>query len=243
MKQNIKISLGSAILIILVIISFYYYQKETQTQTEIGNVATTTEKTSTTTTPVKKPTAINETVGFHSYVNTEYNFSIKYPPYVQVRPGFSTFHEIGNNWRLYAGQFNQGKPLVSLSIYSIDQGQYSTGHQDYPLYFTSEVRIGVSPNVKECYTSDSSFPNQKVTNVIINGVTFKRFSTVETSGTKYTSSESYRIIHNNNCYAIEQIKSGTNYRDSLMSPGVADSALTNYYNTGETIVKTFRFTK
>ena len=181
--------------------------------------------------------------GFYSYTNATQNFSIQYPGYVRPLTSFATFHEIGNNWRLYAGPANQGRSVVSFSIHNIDQGTYFTGKQTYPLYFTAEVRVGVSPNVKECYTPDASYPNQKIANVTINGIPFKKFSTLETSGAKYTQSESYRTVHNSSCYVVEQIKSGTTERDPKMSVAVTDAQMTSYYNLGEKVVKTFKFTK
>jgi len=196
------------------------------------------------TTAVKGPALTSGNVSnFYSYANTPYNFSIQYPPSAKPLTSFATFHEIGNNWRLYPGQANQGKSVVSFSLKNIDQGIYSTGKQTYPLYFTAEVRIGVSPNIKECYTPDVAYPNQKITNVTINGVPFKKFSTSDAGMMKYTQAESYRTIRNNQCYVIEQIKSGTTYRDEKMSVGTTDAQLDAYYALGERIVKTFKFTK
>lgn len=194
---------------------------------------------------IKKPTVLTtgSIAGFHSYANATYNFSIQYPSYVQPLTSFATFHEIGNNWRLYASQANQGKSVVSFSIHNIDQGPYSTGKQTFPLYFTSEVRVGVSPNVKECYTADAGYTNQKITNVTINGIAFKKFSTSDAAMQKYVQAESYRTIHNNSCYVIEQIRNGSSYRDEKMTIGKTEAELLTYYNLGEKIVKTFKFTK
>ena len=189
------------------------------------------------------PKAAPNTSGFHSYANAEYNFTIQYPKEVQVRNSFTTFHQIGNNWRLFAGQANQGKPVVELTIFSIDQGSYSTGKQKYPLFFTATVRVGVSPHIKECYTPDAGYTNQKITNVTINGIQFKRFSTSDAGMMQYTQAESYRTIHNNMCYVLEQIKTGSSYRDEKMAQGISEVTLTDYYNKGADIIKTFKFTK
>lgn len=221
-------------------------ENELKNQLASSTEVTPSPATSTKPTTGTKPTTALTTgniAGFYSYANAAHNFSIQYPSYVRPLTSFATFHEIGNNWRLYAGQANQGKPVVSFSIKNIDQGVYSTGKQTYPLYFTAEVRVGVSPNVKECYTPDASYPNQKITNVTINGVAFKKFSTSDTAMMKYTQSESYRTIHNNSCYVIEQIKSGTTYRDEKMNIAYTDAQLTEFYNLGEKVVKTFKFTK
>lgn len=236
--------------------SVYFGQKHTKevkeaalsatstTENIIG--ATTSKATTKPATNGTKPTTALTTgniSGFYSYANATYNFRIQYPPKVQPLTSFATFHEIGNNWRLNAGQANQGKSVVSFSLYNIDQGTYSTGKQTYPLYYTAEVRVGVSPNVGECYTKDAGYANQVVTNVTINGVPFKKFSASDAGMQKYVQSESYRTIHNKMCYVIEQIRAGSSYRDEKMTTGKTDAELMSYYNLGEQIVKTFKFTK
>ena len=60
---------------------------------------------------------------------------------------------------------------------------------------------------------------------------------------KYVQAESYRTIRNNSCYVIEQIRTGSSYRDEKMTTAKTDNELINYYNLGENIVKTFKFTK
>lgn len=238
------------IIIIIVILALgLLYKAKAPTKTTEEVVSSGTSTTSVTpgasTTPTKpvpgKPQGVIK--GFNSYASGEYNFTIQYPPYVKTRNGFFSFHEIGNNWRLYPNQINQGKQVVSFSIFTTDQGPYSTGKESYPLYYTAEVRIGVSPNTKECYATDQGYTNQKITNVTINGVAFKKFSTTDGATMKYVQAESYRTIHNNMCFVLEQIKNGTTYRDEKMKPGITETALANYYNTGETIIRTFKFTK
>lgn len=238
-----------AIIILVTIISFYTGKKTGQSSLpeEIStSTSTTTGTLSTSTTSTKNPVStlpqVN-TSGFHSYTNSEYNFVIKYPSYVQPKNTFSTFHELGTNWRLNAGQANQGKNIVELLIHSVDQGSLSTGKQTYPLYFAALVRVGVSPNTKECYTKDAGYTDQKISTVTINGVLWKKFSTINGGMMKYTQAESYRTIHNNTCFAVEQIKNGSIYRDEKMLTGISDSQLSSYYSAGETIMRTFTFTK
>lgn len=218
----------------------------TNTSTSSANGAT-TPKPSTPSASVK-PTGgtvltSGNTTGFHSTSDSTYHFTVKYPPTAKARNTFTTFHELGNNWRLFAGAANQGKAILEISLHSIDQGSYSTGKQTYPLYFTSMVRIGVSPNTKECYTLDSGYPNQKVTSVTINGTPWKKFSTSDAAMMKYTQVESYRTIHNNMCFAMEQIKNGTTYRDEKMSMETTDDQLAAYYNQAASVIKTFTFTR
>lgn len=207
------------------------------TLTSLNQVATTTKAT-TTKPVVTKP--ISD--GLSGYANSEYNFTLRYPPTVVPQNYFTTFYILASNWRLNASQVNQGKAVVSFPIHRIDQGGVATG-KAYPLFFVSELRVGVSPNVKECYATDPGYTNQKVTNVDINGVTFKKFSFQDAAMMKYVQGESYRTIHNNKCYVLEQIKSGSNYKDDTMKPGLTEAELNKYYNTAGNIVQTFKFTK
>lgn len=255
MTTNNKNVLISVLLVLVLAIGVFYFNKKSTAVVTENDAATSTMPSTMNEpkagspaqqAPGGKPSTVltsGNIAGFYSYANAVHNFSIQYPSYATPLTSFATFHEIGNNWRLYPGQANQGKSVVSFSIHNIDQGPYSTGKQTYPLYFTAEVRVGVSTNIRDCYLPDTAYPGQKITNVTINGIPFKRFSTADTGMMKYTQAESYRTIHNKSCYVIEQIKSGTTYRDDKMTIGTTDAQLENYYNLGEKIVKTFKFTK
>ncbi len=238
----------AACILVLAILAFYYFDKSPDSPTveETTSTASSTTEIATGTKPVAtKPTSTGSTgtAGFSTYTNSEYHFTIKYPTYSKVKSTFSTFHELGNNWRLYPGAAVQGKPIASFTIFSIDQGTTPTGKQTYPLYYVSEVRIGTSANVKECYTPDSGYTNQKIANVVINGTTFKKFSTSDAGMMKYVQTESYRTIKNNVCLVIEQIKNGSIYRDENMTIGTTDEMLNTYYQTGAAVVKSFTFTR
>lgn len=227
----------------------YYSGRQSITTEEITNTSSSTIKTEVATgtkpSTIKAPSTgdTKATTGFSTYTNSEYGFTIKYPTYSKVKTTFSTFHQLGNNWRLYPGAAVQGKPVVSFTVFSVDQGVYSTGKQTYPLYYISEVRIGTSANTKECYASDPGYTNQKITNVVINGTNFKKFSTSDGGMMKYVQAESYRTVKNNVCLVIEQIKNGSIYRDELMTVGVTDATMDAHYATGDTIVKSFAFTR
>ncbi len=254
-KNKNMILVGSLVVIVLVLLFLYAGKNSSITPGENLSgveVSSSTEiKNPTASSTATKPSSgtggtnliTGSVPGYYSYANAPYNFKIQYPAGIQPLTSFATFHELGNNWRLYAGQANQGQPVVSFSVKNIDQGTYFTGKQTYPLYFSAEVRIGVSPNTKDCYLSDAGYTNQKITNVTINGVPFKKFSTSDGATMKYVQAESYRTVRNNTCYVIEQIQNGSKYRDEKMSTAFTDAQLTNYYNLGEKIVKTFVFTK
>ncbi len=239
---NQKTIVWVAIVLLLILGVYFYTSKSAVAPAPTGTeTATTSDETVTGATGTKTPTT-PKSDGLSGYSNSEYGFTLRFPPYINPHNSFSTFHNLTNNWRVNASQVNQGKGIVEFPVYSVDQGSVATG-KSYPLFFIAELRVGVSPNVKECYSYDPGYTNQKVTDVNINGVTFKRFSFQDAAMMQYVQGESYRTIHNNMCYVLEQIKAGSNYRDDTMKPGVAETTLTNYYNTAGTITKTFKFTK
>jgi membrane-bound inhibitor of C-type lysozyme len=214
---------------------------------EVSTIATTTldealPKTPTTVAAKPKPTT---TLGTNllTYSNAEYKFQVKFPKSVLPQSYFTTFYQLPSSWRLNASAVNQGKAIVSFPVHRIDQGSLSAKGKTYPLYFVAETRIGAGPNVKECYAPDAGYTNQKITNVTINGIAFKKFDFTDAAMMKYTQGSSYRTIHNNLCYVIEQIKSGSSYRDETMTQGVSESQLQSYYDTAGAIARTFTFIK
>jgi hypothetical protein len=239
-ETNTNKWVGWLVLILLVIGGFYYFSNKDESVNDVDNtVATTTPNNSNGTTGGTTGGAVKPD-GLFGYANAEHNFTMRFPPTIQTRNDFSTFYQLASNWRLNAGQANQGKPVVSFPIFRIDQGTVATG-KNYPLYYTAEVRVGVSNNVNECYTVDAGY--SQPTNVTINGVAFKKFNYQEAAMMKYITGASYRTIRNNKCYVLEQVKAGSTYRDDTMKPGVTDATLDAYYKSGETIIKTFKFTK
>lgn len=175
-----------------------------------------------------------------TYTNGTHKFTISYPKEYQVEQ-FSYFHELNNNdWRVKATPAKRGIPLIAIPVFRVDQGSIATGKK-YPLYFAAEVRIGVSPDIAQCYATDDGYTNQKVTNVVINGVTFKKFDFADAFMMKYVKGSSYRTIRANKCYVIEQIRNGTTYKDDSMIPGYTDIELDAIYNKTTPIVYSFKF--
>lgn len=233
--------IGITAVIVAVLLAGIYAVKERT----VPETAETEEQnaTSTESAPSGKPSGAGpKSDGMSGYANAEYGFSLRFPPYVRPTNFFTTFHELSSNWRLNASAANQGKAVVEFPIFSVDQGSIATG-KNYPLYYMATLRVGVSPNVKECYTTDAGYADQKVSNVTIYGVTWKRFDWQGAATMRYVEGRSYRTIHNNMCYVMEQVRNGSNYRDDTMKPGTSDTTLQNYYDIAGDIAKTFKFTK
>lgn len=179
----------------------------------------------------------------NNYVNRTYGFEISYPKNLTPETAFDSYYHLSSFWRAEAGPDSTGTPVVAIPVYRIHQGGVATG-KPYPLYFDAEVRVGVSNNpadIANCLKPDPGYASQKVTNVNINGLTFEKFDFQSAGMMQYLQGESYRIIHNNLCFAIEQIKTGSSYRDPSMLPGTPDSVLNGYYDETGQIIKSFRF--
>jgi hypothetical protein len=199
----------------------------------------TTTKPTTPTTKAPTPT-LPVAKKQETYTNGIYKFSLSFPNGYQTEQ-FSNFHDLNNvDWRVNATAAKRGMPIIALPVFRIDQGSISAGKK-YPLFFTAEVRVGVSPDIAQCYAKDDGYTNQKVTNVTINGVQFKKFDFESAGMMKYVRGSSYRTIYANKCYVIEQIRHGTVYKDDTMLPGYNDVDLDAFYNKTTPVVYSFKF--
>ena len=230
--------------------SLFTYSDTTSSSTEnepsvaVSTTNTLYQPTSTTKAPQEKSiTSKINTSSYHSYTDASYHFAIKFPPYISTRNTFTTFHQLSNNWRVFSESSNQGKAILEIPLLVIDQGVYATGKQTYPLFFGAFVRIGISPNTQECYALDKGYASQTPTNVTISNVSWKKFVTEDAAMMKYVRVASYRTVHNNLCYVIQHIKNGSSYKDDTMTTAKTDKELEAVYLLGDTVVKSFVFTK
>jgi hypothetical protein len=160
------------------------------------------------------------------YRNNTYGFLLDYPKALTPTTTFATYYALSNKWRALAGENEKGASVIAIPIFRVNQASPATG-KPYPLYFDAEVRVGVSTVTSTCYTKDVLYSEQIVTDETINGIPFI----------------SYRTIHDNKCYVLEQIETGASYRDPSMKVGISDATLNGYYKSGEQIIKTFQFTR
>lgn len=180
---------------------------------------------------------------YAAYVDETYGFRLLYPKDLIPETTFKRFYVLSDMWRARAPEGEDGIGLVAIPVFRIDQGGIATG-KPYPLYFDAEVRVGVSADanvVKNCFAPDEGYTNQKITDVVINGTSFKKFEFEDAAMMQYMKGESYRTVHNNRCYVVEQLETGSRYRDDSMATGTPDSVLNGYYQKAGEIVKTFEF--
>jgi hypothetical protein len=176
-----------------------------------------------------------------TYANATHGFTISYPRELNAE-SFGIFHALNqNDWRYGATLAKRGTPVISIPVIQID----NTGStkKNYPLFYTAQVRVGVSTDTAQCYAKDDGYTEQTVTDVTINGVAFKKFIFGDAATQQYVNGASYRTIHDNKCYVIEQIQNGSSYRDETLVGGYSDADLRNFYAQTTPIVMSFKFSK
>ncbi len=189
-----------------------------------------------TSTPEGAATTTSE-AAWNMYKNAEYGFEIRYPQELLPDTSFKQFYLLSNGWRADSAPDSTGTPVVAFPIYRTE----STS--TYPRYFSAEVRLGISMNARDISNCTSSDPyaNASSTEVVINGTTFYEFPIQDAAMMQYLEGKSFRTVHNGMCFAVEQLRAGSNYRDTTSSVEDVDTALRSYFDKGLDIIKTFRF--
>jgi len=176
-----------------------------------------------------------------TYTNEEYGFTLQVPTGITPTVDFLSGYFLTNAWSAAAPEDSSGRLVVEIPVFSVDRGGDATG-QPYPLFFDAKVRVGVSPDTAHCYDAVPTMTGRpNVADVTIQGVRFKAIPFEDAGMMKYLQGKSYRVIHGNMCYAIEQIESGSNYLDSTMKPGLTQDQLNAYYDEAGRIAQSFRF--
>jgi hypothetical protein len=180
------------------------------------------------------------------YSNAAYGFEISYPKDLFTETSFRKYYALSDKWRSQAPDEQLGIAVVAIPVFRVNNEDGIATGKPYPLYFSAEVRVGVSSNaqaVADCLKTDPGYVEQKHETVTLNGAQFERFEFADAAMMQYSQGVSYRAVHNNMCFAIEQLKAGSNYRDETMGSGISDAALDVYYAQAGEIAKTFKFTK
>jgi len=177
--------------------------------------------------------------GWKTYINEDYNFKLQYPETLNIEKSSTNYHNLTDSWRYGAAEASGGKPILSIVVYRVEN------ENSYPRYFGTELRIGVSDSsndIENClnYCQDS-FSNSPIETEVINGFTFNKLIIQDAATMQYVEGISYRIMHNEKCFVIEQLKTGSNYRDEPNPKDIPDSELDSYYDLISEIIKTFEF--
>jgi hypothetical protein len=172
-----------------------------------------------------------------THTDERYGFSISYPKIIKSETIFQKYYFLTDLWMAGAQTDSTGIPLLSIPLYRV------SNDKSYPRYWDVEVRIGVTTDSNELQTflSKSAFTNAPPEQKIINGVTFYKFPIQDAGMMQFVAGFSYRTIHNGVGYAIEQIKTGSNYREDKSPKDISDKILDDYFNQTNAIVNSFQF--
>ena len=183
-------------------------------------------------------------IDWNTYQNTEYGFQISYPNTLRPTSTFELFYHLGNAWRAgVEGYGTKGKPILSVPVYKINNSP-DGAYTSYPAYFDAEVRIGASgdpQDVLSCYKDDPGYTIHVTSTETINGIVFRTFPLGSAGMMQYLEGVSYRTVRSGTCFAIEQVKAGSTYRDTSSPKDIPDSVLNSYYEQMPAIIRTFKF--
>lgn len=118
---------------------------------------------------------------------------------------------------------------------------YRTNDIKTGFYFNTELRIGVSRNnleVKNCLVNNGDSP---VTHRNINGADFSVFAIKEDAPSLYLEGLSYRVVRDNACYAMEQLKNGNYQIANASASSTLGTNPNDYYYAIDEIISTFQF--
>jgi hypothetical protein len=134
-----------------------------------------------------------------TYTNTTYGFSISYPNAFIATSTFASSYLLPTDWNIYADQ-GTGEQVVAIEY---------PGSNDV---LSSELRIGVSSDaaqVKSCDTFDTDQTGIKTSTHAINGEEFYIGTASDAAMSHFSYTESYRIVHDGTCYALDLVSFGT----------------------------------
>ena len=182
---------------------------------------------------------------YETYRNDTYGFELKYPKDLVPEAPFKTFYHLLGEWRAFASEGDAGVPVIAIPIFRVDQGGVATGKY-YPLYYSAELRVGVATSsqaVADCLKLDAGYTEEPHHTVTLNGVAFEEFDFQNAGMMQYVEGKSYRAVHDGACFAIEQLRAGSSYRDDTMTSGIPQDQLDASFAAAGDIAKTFRFTR
>jgi len=186
--------------------------------------------------PVQK--GIEKTpVPLMTYTDFTYGFSIAYPKSIIPEKTFQKYYLLSDQWMAGVNEGSKGLSLLALPVFRV------TNENSYPRYWNVEVRIGITTDPDELQTllSESVVGEEPPKSILINGCEFFRFPIKEAGMMQLMEGYSYRTIHGGIGYVIEQIKTGSTYREEESSKDIPDTVLDDYFQQTENIIHSFRF--
>ena len=180
--------------------------------------------------------SISTTGGF--YTNDQYGFMFYYPKNSVVTNNFRAFYNMPVSWMVQSSS-KGGVPVISVVNARMEH------ETSYPREFNAETRIGVSTDPGDVATclKNTDQPDQTGWKETINDIEYMVYPIQDAAMMHYLEGMSYRTVHNNTCYAIEQVKTGSSYHEEKSADDIPDTKLDSLYNELKSVIETFDFTK
>ncbi len=131
------------------------------------------------------------------YTNTTYGFSISYPNNFTATSTFASSYLLPTYWNIYSTE-GSGDQVVAI--------EYPGSNN----ILSSEIRIGVSDEPDQVKACDKFDQNVTTSSHAINGEEFYVGTESDAAMSHFSHTESYRVIHNDMCFAIDLVTFGTN---------------------------------
>lgn len=185
--------------------------------------------------PASAQPAIELSEGLSIYTNGEHGFLIAYPEGAEVAEAFDV-RRLNPNWRI--GAKDAGMPLLQITTYRIEGGN------GYPRDYQTLMRIGKSERQEDVRACTSSGNGETAAGSReIAGEEWAAFSYSDAAMMQFVEAKSYRTVHDGACWAIETIRTGSNYREDGNAGDIPEETLGAEYERLTGIVDSFRFAR
>lgn len=175
------------------------------------------------------------------YTNGPYGFAIFYPEAARIEYAFSPDYHLGTQWRAQALPESTGAAILAIIPYSI------RNEASFPRYLNAMVRIGASEDpdeIERCERPSEDQGEEALPDVSIGGHVWKAFSFSDAGMMQYVSGISYRTLHEDRCIAMEQVRTGSSYREDVPSAAdIPQETLDAEYAKLDAIVQSFSFAR
>ncbi len=137
----------------------------------------------------------------NTWIDNTYGFRFVYPTHLKPARQFEPGYLENGSWSWF-GEKEKGIPLVSLALPGTPQKTT-----------LAEIRIGVSDDpqtVQECRTLPGQAEPESLKTLKHGNTVYTFFSGSDAAMSKSISVQAYRTVHQNRCYSMELMVSGTN---------------------------------
>ncbi|MGD9107841.1 MAG: hypothetical protein PVI75_01560 [Gammaproteobacteria bacterium] len=149
---------------------------------------------------------------WHTVTNDQFGFSISYPANLKPQTTFSRTYLMDQYWTSVENNLpnkvNHSIIEIPIALVNLDENLSSISNAPY---YYAAVRIGTSSApaaTKNCIVPP--YEPEKAYTTSINGKVFHVLTIDDYAMGQYRKGQSYRILHNGFCYAVEFVETGSN---------------------------------